>query len=113
MMVTNEGQLESAHMYGGQPCTCWKWLMGKFDHWVPERDPLIPFGKFIMEEILPTERYFGEAFGYASDVFEIIEEVASEVRQENMGSEEACQIAQDRLEAQHKQFLASVEEMKG
>ena len=44
LLVTDEGQTSYAMIYGGQPNTAWKGLVGNYDHFV-DNDPDGPLGR--------------------------------------------------------------------
>ncbi|MCC7352275.1 MAG: extracellular solute-binding protein, partial [Anaerolineae bacterium] len=112
MMLTEEGQAEYNKVYGGYPYIAWKGLVDKFAHWA-NPDPnskAVRFAKVYQREIRPLARYYGEALGYYDKAEMIIAQVCREVRQQKMTAGEACRVAQQRLEAQYKEWK---EDMQG
>jgi len=55
--------------------------------------------------LLPLTEYYGEGFGYTSEIEKATAEIASLVRTQKIDSTEAAKQIQDRFEAQYKQFL--------
>jgi ABC-type glycerol-3-phosphate transport system substrate-binding protein len=111
MMLTEEGAIEYAKIYGGIPSTR-KSLAGRRD-WFADQDPTTPLNRYMVileEQIAPNVRYYGEQFGYASEVDAIFAAICSEVRLQNMTAEEACAEAQARLDAQYAQYLNDVQQ---
>lgn len=115
MMATEEGQKTYCKIYGGQPCIAWKGLTGVFDHW-DNQDPEWPqrkFGMMFQKYLQPLALYYGEALGDPGVVADAFGEICSQVRTGDLTSAEACKAAQERAEAQRKQWLEDMKQYEG
>ena len=113
MLVTHEGQLEYAKIYGGAAHTCWKDLVGVYDHFTsPDPDgPQVGMAKILQEHLQPLTRFEGVGFGSIAEIGSAITDACSEVRQGNIGSEEAVEMIQSRCEAQYQEWVSDVREL--
>ena len=113
MIATAEGQTEYAKIYGGQPNTAWKGLVGVYDHFQNSdpNGPLVALAKVLQEHLLPQTQFEGVGFGSIAEIGAAITEGCAEVRQQNMTSEEAVQLIQERCEAQYKEYISDVREL--
>ncbi|MCY4410020.1 MAG: extracellular solute-binding protein [Caldilineaceae bacterium] len=113
MLVTHEGQVEYAKIYGGAPHTSWKDLVGVYDHFSePDPDgPAVGMARVLQEHLQPLTRFEGVGFGSIAEIGSAITEGASEVRQGNIGSEEAVELIQSRCEAQYEEWVSDVREL--
>jgi ABC-type glycerol-3-phosphate transport system substrate-binding protein len=113
MMCTFEAQQEYCKIYGGQPNTAWKGLIGVYDHFVdpnPE-GPLVWVAKVFQEHLGPQTKYYGERFGSVAEINNAIVEACAEVRQRRMTSAEAVKLIQERSEAQYKEYVKQVKDL--
>jgi ABC-type glycerol-3-phosphate transport system substrate-binding protein len=109
MMLSDEGAIEYAKIYGGIPTTKLK-FMGKHD-WFQDPDPNKPLNKYfyVLEKyVAPVVRYYGEQFGYAAEIDKSVPIVASKIRLGKATAAEACKELQGLFEAQYKQYLDDV-----
>ena len=108
-MCTHEGQREYAKIYGGIGAPAWKGLIGKYDHY-SDPDPGGPQVQAakVMENLGPITRYYGEGFGYPSEVDGIGGSICSEVRLGNMTAAEAVQEYQERCVEQYEVYLEDI-----
>ncbi len=113
MMATDEGQTEYARIYGGQPNTAWKGLVGVYDHFTDADPdgPLVALTKVFQDHLLPQTRFEGVGFGSIAEIGAAITEGCAEVRQQNMASEEAVNMIQARCEAQYTEWVSDVREL--
>ena len=113
LLVTDEGQTSYAMIYGGQPNTAWKGLVGSYDHFVDNDPdgPLVQLTKVLQEHLLPQTTFEGVGFGSIGEIGAAISEGCSEVRQGNIGSEEAVEMIQARCEAQYQEWVNDVREL--
>ena len=114
MMCTEEGQRGYSAIYGGI-IPAWKGLVGKFDFFAdPSEDsPNVMAAKLVQDYLLPQTQYYGEGFGYPSEVDGIGGEICSLVRQGKLTAAEAAQQYQERAEAQYNQYLEDVKKVTG
>ncbi len=114
MMCTEEGQRAYSMIYGGI-IPAWAGLVGKFDYFAdPSEDsPNVMAAKLSQEHLLPNTRYYGEGFGFPSEVDAIGGEICSMVRQGELTAAEAVQQYQERAEAQYDQFLEDMKTVTG
>ena len=114
MMCTEEGQRGYSAIYGGI-IPAWKGLVGKFDFFAdPSEDsPNVMAAKLNMDYLLPQTQYYGEGFGYPSEVDGIGGEICSLVRQGELTAAEAVQQYQERAEAQYNQYLEDAKKVTG
>ena len=108
-MCTHEGQREYAKIYGGIGAPAWKGLVGVYDHYSDpdENGPQVQAAK-VMENLGPITRYYGEGFGYPSEVDGIGASICSNVRLGKLTAEEAAQSYQERCEEQYKVYLEDI-----
>ena len=108
-MCTHEGQREYAKIYGGIGAPAWKGLIGKYDHYSdPDPEgPQVQAAK-VMENLGPITRYYGEGFGYPSEVDGVGASVCSEVRLGKLTAAEAVKSYQERCEEQYKVYLEDI-----
>jgi ABC-type glycerol-3-phosphate transport system substrate-binding protein len=114
MMCTEEGQRGYSAIYGGI-IPAWKGLVGTFDFFAdPSEDsPNVMAAKLSMDHLLPRTQYYGEGFGFPSEVDAIGAEICSMVRQGELTAAEAAQQYQERAEAQYNQYLEDVKSFSG
>ena len=108
-MCTHEGQREYAKIYGGIGAPAWKGLVGKYDHYSDpdESGPQVQAAK-VMEKLGPITRYYGEGFGYPSEVDGIGASICSDVRLGKLTAAEAAQSYQERCEDQYNVYLEDI-----
>ena len=113
MLVTDEGQTSYAMIYGGQPNTAWKGLVGSYDHFVDNDPdgPLVKLTQILQEHLLPQTQFEGVGFGSIGEIGAAITEGCAEVRQQNMTSEQAVELIQSRCEAQYEEWVSDVREL--
>lgn len=109
MMCTEEGQRNFSMIYGGI-MPAWAGLAGKFDYFAdPSEDsPNVLAAKLTQEHFMSQTQYYGEGFGFPSEVDGIGGEICSLVRQGELTAAEAVVQYQERCEAQYKQYLEDV-----
>lgn len=114
MMATPEGQREYSKIYGGLISSS-KSLASKFD-WFKDPSPDSPnvkAAKVMVEALLPNTVYYGEQFGYASQVDEACAAECAEVRQGKKTAAQGIKDLQARLEAQYKQYQDDLKKLGG
>jgi len=109
MMVSDAGQLSYSEIYGGID-TAKKKLntldRAKALYWHSKFRDIRPVEKFDwLEKQSGRFQYYGEGFGYLSDVEKYIVAAVSEVRQGKSTSEQAAASAQANLEKAYQQYL--------
>ena len=105
MMATPEGQKEYSKIYGGLISST-RSLGSKFD-WFKDPSPDSPnvkAAKIMIEGLLPNTVYYGEQFGYASEIDKACGEVCALVRQGKATAAEGAKLLQERFENQYKQY---------
>lgn len=114
MMATEEGQRTYSMIYSGL-VPAWAGLVGKFDHFADSSadSPNVLYAKLSMDHLLPQTQYYGEGFGYPSEVDAIGGEICSLVRQGELTAVEAVAQYQERCEAQYQQYLEDVKKVTG
>lgn len=112
MMVTTEGQRGYSAIYGGI-VPAWAELVGDFSYFADsaEDSPNVMAAKLSTDHLLAQTRFYGEGFGFPSEVDGIGGEICSLVRLGDLTAAEAVAQYQERCEAQYKQFLEDIEAM--
>jgi hypothetical protein len=67
--------------------------------------------RVLQEHLQPLTTFEGVGFGSIGEIGAAITEGASEVRQGNIGSEEAVELIQGRCEAQYNEWVSDVREL--
>ncbi len=114
MMATPEGQMEYSKIYGGIISST-RSLAGKFD-WFKDSSPEnqnVKAGKVMLEALVPNTIYYGDQFGYASEVDKACAEVCAQVRQGKATAAEGAKLLQERFENQYKQYTDDVKKLGG
>ena len=112
MMATPEGQKEYSKIYGGIISST-RSLAGQFD-WFKDPSPDSPnvkAGKIMLDALLPNTIYYGEQFGYASEIDAAVAAVAGEVRQGKFTAAQGAKELQTRFEAQYKQYEDDIKKL--
>ncbi|MBX3012242.1 MAG: extracellular solute-binding protein [Caldilineaceae bacterium] len=114
MMCTEEGQRGYSAIYGGI-IPAWAGLVGNYDYFAdPSEDsPNVKAAQLNVDHLLPQTRYYGEGFGFPSEVDAIGGEICSLVRQGELTAAEAVAQYQERAEAQYQQFLEDAQSVSG
>lgn len=111
MMATEEGQLEYAKIYDGLGSTAWTSLAddtSRFSDPSPD-NPIVKASKLLPIFTELTE-YYGEGFGYVSEIETAGGEICSEVRQGNLSAADGAKQLQERCEAQYQQYLKDTDQ---
>jgi len=112
MMATPEGQKEYSKIYGGLISSS-RSLASGFE-WFKDPSPDSPnikAAKVMVEALLPNTVYYGEQFGYASEVDAACAAVCADVRQGKKTAAEGAKDLQARLEAQYKQYEDDIKKL--
>ena len=114
MMATEDGQRGYSAIYGGI-VPAWKGLVGHFDYFKDSSpdSPNVKAAQLATDHLLAQTRYYGEGFGYPSEVDKIGGEICSMVRLGKLTAAEAAKQYQERCEAQYKQYLEDVKKVTG
>jgi len=109
-MLTKRGQHVWAQIYGGKQIAFIP-LKDDYSYYV-NPDNAIVAKKFKDLPVLENTIYYGEGFGYISELEKHVNTTSSDIRSKKLNSEQAAKQVQERMEASYKQFQADVEKMK-
>jgi ABC-type glycerol-3-phosphate transport system substrate-binding protein len=115
MMCTEQAHREWCKIYHGQSTTAWKPMAGTFDHF-EIRDPNdwnVRCAKVFQTQISPRTRYYGQEYGYDSELETAVAAACSEVRTGKKDSAQACKDIQVAAEKQHKQWQDDLKKATG
>ncbi len=102
MMMTKEGQHEWAKIYGGK-ISALVALKDDLTIYTDENNKN-GFLKLAKYPTLENTIYYGEGFGYESDMEKYVNGAASDIRSGKLNAEQATQQVQQQMEAGYKQF---------
>ena len=114
MMATPDGQREYSKIYGGLISSS-RSLASGFE-WFKDPSPESPnikAAKLMVEALLPNTVYYGEQFGYASEVDKACAAVCADVRQGKFTAAQGAKELQTLLETQYKQYQDDVKKLGG
>ncbi len=114
MMATPEGQMEYSKIYDGIISSS-RSLAGKFD-WFKDSSPdnqNVKAAKVMLGALLPNTIYYGDQFGYASEIDKACGEVCAQVRQGKATAAEGAKLLQERFENQYKQYTDDLKKLGG
>ena len=106
MLLTDEAQIEYSKIYNGSPPPV-KSLVDSREYYKDPSDesPNVIVGNMLVYHLGPRTVYYGEGFGYSSEISGIFGEGCDLVRVGDMSPEEACEHMQSRLEMQRQEFV--------
>ena len=90
-------------------------MAGTFD-WFKDPSPDNPnvkAAKVMLEALLPNTVYYGDQFGYASEVDKACSDITAQVRQGKATAAEGAKLLQERLENQYKQYTDDLKKLGG
>ena len=114
MVAEPDGQREYSKIYGGLISSS-RSLASGFD-WFKDPSPDSPnvkAAKLMVEALLPNTIYYGEQFGYASEIDASCGAVCADVRQGKTTAAQGAKDLQARFEAQYKQYQDDIKKVGG